>query len=85
LKRKPCLPLGIVGSQLTNSVDGELQLKVCGLLAPQRVVIVEDGDARRGGTPRSLDRSVTTSTKWTILCLTAPSFQERSGSRDPPV
>ena len=63
-----------------DAVEREGDLEIERLLAPQRAVIVEDGDALAGGTKSAPPCVVTRATKSVIDFFAAPSFQDGSGS-----
>jgi len=72
-------PFRMLGRHRLDAVEGERELEIERLFAPQRAVIVEGGDALLGGTKSAPPCVVTRETKSVIAFLTAPSFQEGKG------
>ncbi|MCK7522770.1 MAG: hypothetical protein MZV64_36345 [Ignavibacteriales bacterium] len=72
---------GCCGASAFTRSSAKYDLDRHRLLAPERAVVVEGGDAFGGtGTKSGEPGFVTFSTKSTMDCLAWPSFQEGSGS-----
>ena len=69
----------VFGRQVLHAVKGEKELCLKRLLAPERAVVIERGDALGGGTNSGPPCFVTRATKSRIADFAAPSFQEGSG------
>ena len=85
LKRLGGAPLRMFRGERLDTVQGERELDVEWLLIPERPIVVEDGNPRRGCHVNHTILLVTDRTNARMLRFTSPSFHDEADQLGPPL